>query len=622
MAPKRSSSTGGSSGLGRERQPGVASGWPWLLVLGICLLGLLPSWGTWGAPLIAEDTSILARVHEHGAAADWSGPQYGLHLVRFWRPVVSTSWWLQERLVGLDVRLLRTLNLALPIVVALALAYCVQRGRTGRVGALVGAATVLSFPFQGGTVTWLSGRTDSLVAAGMMLSVAACLARPSAVRVLLTFLLAFLACASKEFGFLLPLWVAGFWLAFPHGMSARSAVAVIAATSVAFAWRWSALGTFVGGYPVEWSMLARAGPGALGTLMAADLGLWLGVALAGILAARAGSLFPRLYGVGWFLGLLSLAPLLGLTLDGVLEPQNERLLFVSEVGLALSVAACLSKRGQRPLAFGALTLVVGAGLGWRFVRAYEDTHAWAASAHVASDWTQRARQKIAGQAPSTRPVLMAGFPRTYGPAYCLSFGVPERFRSPFEATARPVWPLRPLFPGDDTPSEPAFRAGVARRSDGTLWPWSDSPAVARLAVRTGDADAAGPLRVDERVLVSEDDRSPALQLAWPPDDLPGGGGELLLEAVIYTEQGYARAPWPSPRGSGVDPAELRLSLMGLMGLVGTSANLGSALGFAADLGARSAWVEIRAWSPAGELRAASPWIELVWEDAVVPRLLE
>ena len=69
--------------------------WARLWALAVVLLALVPSAGTLSAPWIAEDAGILAQVEADGPWADWGRSQYGMRIVRFWRPLVSTTWALQ-----------------------------------------------------------------------------------------------------------------------------------------------------------------------------------------------------------------------------------------------------------------------------------------------------------------------------------------------------------------------------------------------------------------------------------------------------------------------------------------------------------------------------------------------
>ena len=71
-------------------QPGKGT---WTLLV---VLALLPSLASLTAGWIADDAAILGYVQREGALADWTASQYGLQLVSFWRPVVTTSWWMQE----------------------------------------------------------------------------------------------------------------------------------------------------------------------------------------------------------------------------------------------------------------------------------------------------------------------------------------------------------------------------------------------------------------------------------------------------------------------------------------------------------------------------------------------
>src|SRR5262249_46748721 len=161
------------------------------------------------------DSAILAEVHRDGPWADWGRSQYGMQVVRFWRPLVSTSWALQEAGTGIAPLPLRLFNLGTHALVALLLAGCALRLGAGRLGACVAGGWIALHPAQGGAVTWLAGRTDLLCALFLAASTFAALGRrPGA-----SAPLAFLSAAAKEFGFLAPFW--SFALAWSRGERAR-----------------------------------------------------------------------------------------------------------------------------------------------------------------------------------------------------------------------------------------------------------------------------------------------------------------------------------------------------------------------------------------------------------------
>ncbi len=582
----------------------------WLWPASVLVLALLPSAGTLSAPWIAEDAAILARVSEDGWLPDWTRSQYGLEIVRFWRPLVSASWGLQSAWTGIDPFALRLFNLACHAGAALLAGALVRRLGGGRVGACLAGAFVALFPQQGGTVTWLAGRTDLLVGVLMLASLWTALGP----RPLVSLPLAFLACAAKEFGFLVPLWVLAF--ARGRGDPPREALlrAVPAALGVgtAFAWRAAALGTLVGGYPRVGSAPPAAASGAL-----AATGRTLWPSLASVLALawlgrRSGMALPRGIAAALASAALACLPLFSQLADGTLEPENRRLYYVAELGLALAAGLALARPPSSTRARGLLPGLVALALMGRFVLAWRDTHEWAHSARVGEEHVSAARAAVAGASPGSAPVLFAGFPRSVGGAYCLGFGEAERFRAPFPASRRPVWPWRPMFGWQSSARQPS----IAVRGDGSLWPLDDASRLPRLTLGLEGGAEVGTLFLDERALRAEDDRSTRLVIVGAPG--------APLELVLHTEVGY------EPAAAGALDAEGRgtLSLMQLLDLSVTDggkspiANLAQALAHASDLGATRAFIELRVLGPdgrRGEVLAASRWIELRWDPALAGR---
>ena len=567
-----------------------------LAALGIVLLALLPSLGTFDAPWIAEDASILAQVRADGPWADWTRSQYGLLLLRFWRPLVSTSWALQEAWIGIAPAPLRTFNLALHALVGLLAFACARRLGAGLRGGFVAGAWIVLFPEQGGTSTWLAGRTDLLCAAGLLASVWAGLGRAP----VLCAPPAFLACAAKEFGFLAPLWIALFSRA--RGEEARTtlrrAVPALVAVVTAFAWRRVALGTVRGGYAAELPGLGAGLWAALeGTLRSAWPAL---AALAALLAAGriARSLDRRASGAALLAAALALVPLYPLLADGWLEPENRRLLYVAECASALAAGLCWSRTARHAagnVGLGTLVLVV---LGSRAVLAWNDTHDWARSARAGEELVARARVAVASAEAAPRPVLFTNFPISRFGAYCLGFGLAARFRDPFPSAPRPVWPWRLMF----APEAERERAPLAApRPDGSIWPLDDERAVAELGVRDEAARVVTRLALDERVLGAGEDRSARLAIGSGPRG-------ARLEFVLFSELGYEPVPLGVLDADGGCALSMRECLARSNGVV----SAGEVLAQAADLGARHAFAELRAVGPRGEVLAASPWIELVW----------
>ncbi|MEO0651678.1 MAG: hypothetical protein AAFZ65_13460, partial [Planctomycetota bacterium] len=135
---------------------------PFLALLAVSLLGTLAlGWGTWGAPLVSEDSSAVAYVHDFGPFADFARTQYDLRTVRFWRPLVTFGLGLQEWLVGGQALGLRLANLLFHALAAALAGAIAQALGLRRAGAIVALAWALTFPFLGGTAHWVVGRVDS-----------------------------------------------------------------------------------------------------------------------------------------------------------------------------------------------------------------------------------------------------------------------------------------------------------------------------------------------------------------------------------------------------------------------------------------------------------------------------
>lgn len=593
----------GVGGAGLER--GTALARVRRAALGVILLALLPSVGTLAAPWIAEDASILAQVHADGPWADWGRGQYGMQLLRFWRPLVSTSWALQEAVSGIDPLPLRSFNLGLHALVALAVFGLALRLGVGLRGAFLAGAWSALFPAQGGTVTWLAGRTDLLCAVFLVGSAWAALGP----RPMLGAPLAFLACASKEFGFLAPLWC--FLLALAGGADGRLALrrtwpAALGA-GVAFVWRWLALDGATGGYP---ALLPGPVAGAGAALAASAQSAWPSLVALAVLAlagAWAQSLRARPLALVLVLALASLAPLYPLLADGFLEVENRRLLFVAECALALAAGLAVGRPARGPASARVLVALACVALGARLGSAWSDTHAWARSARFGEQAIARARAALVAAEPGPGPVLFGDFEAGHGGAYCLGFGLAARFRAPFPATARPVWPWRLAFVAGP---ERARAALVEARADGSLWPLDDARRVPELVL--SDANGAGleRLELDERALLAREDRSPRVRIA-------GGPGGASLEVVLFTELGYEPFELGPLDGAGAGSFSLMQLLVSSNGVCA----LAELLAQAADLGATRAYLELRARAAEGEVRAASRWIELVWPPGLRERAL-
>jgi len=236
-----------------------------------------------------------------------------------------------------------------------------------------------------------------------------------------------------------------------------------------------------------------------------------------------------------------------------------------------------------------------------------------------------------GVVPSDQPVLSATPPRTLGGAYVLQWGIADRFRAPFPATPRPVWPWRPVFDGPGM-----TRKSVTSPLRDLRWAFGRGKrTVPALLVTHGGPDMLGEPLGD--LYLSAD-------LFTEPGPLLSCSGEFpgaRFEALLFTELGYGIGLFGGPKQRGEmhaieeglvpPPFGGTISLRELLQLVPEGTGTGGTqlwevLALAADFGARDAYVELRAVDDArGELDrpvGASAWIHLVWgpelRDAMLP----
>ncbi len=570
--------------------------WSWLL---LWLLVFAISWGTLADPLISEDSAILGYVHREGAWADWNQSHYGLVTVRFWRPMVTTVWALQEAWGGVEPAFLRAANLLFHgSACALVLALARLLGASAA-GAWACALWASFFPYQGGVVTWPAGRTDSLAALGVLAALLAALRGYRALAVVL----AFLGCACKESAFISPLWC--LLLAWGQGSTLRkgvgTALPVALGAGAAFLWRRIAVGAWVGGYPDLGLHWPSALPRVLWTWFQANqLTLpFLGACV--FLAALAGTLKGRLVWAALASAILAAVPLFPLLADGLIESQNLRILYLSDLALGLIAAGCLAGRVRPSLRLIPLFLILSLGLAWRAYEARRDIGDWSAAARGAGEEIEEARRKAAGFPASQVPLFSPDFSRSIRGAYALSFGIADRFREPFPGDTRPVWPLRTVFaqPGAERPL-------LMQQAGGLFLPRDEAfpgPA-SRLRITGLDGQPVEELVVDESA-AHDPDRSPRVVIEVP---YPGARIELLL----FTEMGYEAAPW---REVG-DDATLELSVRELFLVANPVVSLGEVWIQTADLGARRAYLEVRVLED-GVPVAASDWIALLWDEDVL-----
>jgi hypothetical protein len=336
---------------------------------------------------------------------------------------------------------------------------------------------------------------------------------------------------------------------------------------------------------------------------------------------------PRLW-IGVLLASgFALAPLIRSLAPGAIGPEHQRILMLADALACLGFAVLfLAEVAPKVRLLGVLVvLVLG---GQRARAAWQDTHDWAAAGDMAEELVRYTHDTLVAPSskvqPSPRPVLSATPPRVYNGAYVLQWGVADRFRAPFPATPRPVWPWRTVFEGPEM-----GRNSVTQPELNLRWPFGRSRRmVPPLLVTSASPESAGQAPGDIAVTAA---------LFTEPGPLfrcegtfPGARFEVLL----FTELGYGIGLYggPKQRGEMHPPADGEvvpppfggtISLRELLMLeprgTGTGGpQLWEVLALAADFGAHEAYLEFRAVDDArGKLdRAvgASSWVHLVWGD--------
>lgn len=559
-------------------------------------------------PLISEDSSVLAYCQRQPVLSDWDKPQYDLRTVRFWRPLMTLSMDLQTAWTGGDPAALRSYNWLCQALALLAL-WRLGARFGGALPALIAALWAATFPFQGGTLTWVVGRVDGQCLPALCWAAwAGAAGRPWAL--LAASLLAF---GTKESGVLAPAWgLAGALAAGrPWRASGRLLLPSVCLLVALLAWRARCLGTFAGGYVAQ----VPSGPGdwlrSLPSLAAADPSAALVLAGSALLALA----WRRQRAVAGFAlcAALGLALLLPMLAGGPLAAEHRRWWALPDACAGIC-AALLLARLERPTwlwrALLALLLLLCAARGWS---ARQDVAVWSAAGRSAAEHENRLRALQVGLPPDPRPLLAVDVPRLEpgGRAYVLHFGLADRFRPPFEPAPREVWPWRLMFAEQAewrrAPLGPPLGPGLfSTPSEGRV----ELPGMSAGA-RLSGAPADG-LWVDQSLAAPQPSgQGPEVWLQVPE---PAG----RLELVLVTELGYGSAPWlPSAPAPG---AEWRLPLRDLL-LAQGQTRLLDVLAQAADFGAERAFLELRWLDPTGVPVAVAPWIELRWPRAVRDLLL-
>jgi hypothetical protein len=537
--------------------------------------------GAFDAGWMSEDTSVVRHLATHSGAADWFQAQYGMTSIRFWRPLVTTSFELQLWLGGADPAALRLLNMAAHVAGAFLVFLLARALDCGVVGSLAAALAAATFPFQGGTAVWIVGRVDALA---WPLVVAAALAAARG-RGAVAALFVLLALATKEIG------AAAVPLALAAAAQAprlepqrrrRTLLWVCAGGALALTWRAIALGTFVGGYPGTELFAAplasaRHGIAALGALP----GVVVFVALLALLA-RSVRRRVLIVGVVGALGALAIvAPLLA---DGVPRLEHRRWLIVPDGCVCLAAGALIGRlrvRASDPVrAIPALaaTLLVVAGIGWRMADAREDVVAWTRASVEAQSFVDRLAETLATEPVRDEPLFAVDVPRlsSDGRAYTLHLGLADRFRAPIGTPGpREVWPWRALHGQVDLAALASVRGGA----------W-------RLEELAGDFELDGPKHIELR---GADSGGVRLAPVAPQD-------ALGMRVLLATELGYDIATLAPAAGWALEP---------LLGASGAT-QLWRTLLFASEAGARRAYLALVAADG-----RTSRFVLLTWDDATV-----
>ena len=578
--------------------------WWWLAVL---FAAVLPSAGTLSAPLISDDGAILGYVAENGALSDWTTSQYGLRSVRFWRPLVTTSFAVQEALTGVESLPLRLYNLAGHAASAILLGLLAMRLGAGRLGALVAGLLCAWFPEQGGNVTWIAGRVDSQCVPFILL---ACLLALDDRRIL-AIVAGFFALGAKELAVVIPIWVA--LLAWGRGDSVaaaiRRALPLGGLVLLVGVWRRFALGTWIGGYPSQslgsaWFEALTQSATAYGVALAPEL---IAIAVVLMLIRSTGWEKRTLALIGC--SVVAAAPLLHLLSAGRVPLEHARTLWLADAALVLALGSSFGAQGvsvsklRRNLGvLGLVAVMVLAARRGELARV--DVLDWAEGAERAEREVQEIRDALAQEPESLAPVFSPNFSRiTESGAYILHWGIADRFREPFERSSRPVWPWRPVI---EVAGPNTYRELLFEVSGGVGYPVDErGRQVARLEVGRVDGEPLDTLRVHSSFAIqgSELDPSPRLAAQLDPELATPGAWELLF----LCELGYRVVHLDSPS------RELNLSVREALLAVEDVFLL------AVDFRAERGFLELRALGEGGEVLASSAWIELRWDrDELLP----
>ena len=323
-----------------------------------------------------------------------------------------------------------------------------------------------------------------------------------------------------------------------------------------------------------------------------------------------------------------MVPLATLLAEGVVAGEHERTMLMADTMLLFGIGSMfVAVAGMGPWLRHLPTCLLLVILGHRGYNAWVDTHDWANAGDFAEYLVGQVHLAVAGTEPSPLPVLTASPPRvTEQHAYILMWGVADRFRPPFTQSPRPIWPWRPIWPGQEMD-----RNSVTPPKKQLRWEFGEQPRTVPLL----------------RVSLEGGDGSPVTELHLTTDILDDGGPRLVVEgtfpgarfeALVFTELGYAIGIHGGPKQYGPmnpeagdtppfgGPISLRdLFTMQPMGTGTGGVQLWESISLSADFGATEGYLELRASDDARGIKdravGASQWIHLTWDKGLRDILL-
>lgn len=390
---------------------------------------------------LSDDFMILGHVHETGVAHQWTHPFLDLVDVRFFRPVLTSSYAADHAAYGLDPWGYHATNVLLHVVVVASSIVLARQLGGGRTGGLVAGALIGLHALNANTVTWIAGRVSLLGVACSLVALVAFIAhrrRPRTVTAAAATLALATGLLAKESTLAIPF----LWLVADVVLSGRRAWRLLAVGFVllgaTLVLRQVVLGTPLGGYgaeptPLRVEDLLRTA--ALAVAPFTESGWFAGseavavptaiVAWLAVVAAWFGRGARAWRGVvvASAFGAAMVAVLYGSGLRMALE--NAERWYPALAALALAQGIVCANAGRVGVAVG----VVAAAVGVPALLASERDYA------SVGDRVRLVVDAVHA-APDDRPVLVHKLPLTRDGAPFLHFGLREACAPPFRATAR------------------------------------------------------------------------------------------------------------------------------------------------------------------------------------------